>query len=92
VVVDFLSNEQGIKMVDDLKIIPMTQMTSTYSISGSAVAAYNIRQIQMARGFTVAVSGTGGTQALASSVLVSDMVVLPMSPWTKLCSFCAWMD
>jgi hypothetical protein len=91
-VVDFLSDEQGIKIVDDLKIIPMTQMTSTYSLSGSAVAAYNIRRIQMARGFTVAVSGTGSTQASASSVLVSDMVVLPMSPWTKLCGFRTWMD
>jgi hypothetical protein len=60
-VVDFLSNEQGIKMVDDLKIIPVTQMTSTYSLLGSAAAAYNIRWIQRARGFTVAVSGTGGT-------------------------------
>jgi hypothetical protein len=79
-------------MVDDLKVIPVTKMTSTYSLLGSAAAAYNIRRIQMAKGFTVAFSGTGGTQASTSSVSISDMVVLPMSPWAKLCAFRAWMD
>jgi hypothetical protein len=44
-VVDFLSNEQGIKMVDDMKLIPVTQMTPTYTTPNSVVAAYNIRNI-----------------------------------------------
>jgi hypothetical protein len=45
VVVDFLSDEQGIKMVDNLKFMPMTQMTSTYTTLNSAAAAFNIRKI-----------------------------------------------
>jgi hypothetical protein len=48
-VVDFLSGEQGIKMVDDLKIIPMTRMTPTYTTLNTAVAAFNIRKIQSAK-------------------------------------------
>jgi hypothetical protein len=38
-VVDFLSDEQGIKTVDDLKIIPVTQITSIYNLLSSAAAA-----------------------------------------------------
>jgi hypothetical protein len=95
VVADFLSCEQGIKMVDYLKIIPVAQMTSTYTTLNSVAAAFNIRKIHLVKGVSaVTLSSSGGTQRTGSSVLASDMVIFPMShgPWSKLCGFRAWMD
>jgi hypothetical protein len=92
-VVDFLTNEQGIKTVNDFKIFPTAQMPSTHTMLSTAAAAFNIHKIQTAKtAVTVTTTSGSRTQMTGGSVSPMDMVVFPMSPWTKLCGFRAWMD
>jgi hypothetical protein len=92
-VIDFLSDEQGINMVKDFKIIPTAQMPNTHTTLSTAAAAFNIHKIQTAKTtVTVTTTSGGSTQTTGASVSPTDMVVFPMSPWTKLCGFRAWMD
>jgi hypothetical protein len=75
VVLDFLSNEQGIKMVDDLKIIPVLQMTPTYTTLTSASAAFNIRKIQSAKAVIAVTQSSGSTQTTGTTLPSTDVVV-----------------
>jgi hypothetical protein len=92
-VVDFLSDEQGIKTIKDFKMIPTAQMPSTHTTLSMAAAAFNIRKIQTAKTAVTVTTTSGGssTQTTGGSVSPTDLVVFPMSPWTKRCGFRAWM-
>jgi hypothetical protein len=92
VVVNYLSDEQGIKTVDDLKIIPKAQMTSSThkTLISSVAASFNICTIQSAKALAVVInSNSSSSQFSTSNVSILNMVVFL---WTKLCGFHAWMD
>jgi hypothetical protein len=69
----------------------MSQMTPAYTTLNSA-AAFNIQKIHSAKAIVAVMQSSGSTQTTGRTVPSTDMVVFPMSPWTKPCGFRAWMD
>jgi hypothetical protein len=79
--------------VKDFKIIPMAQMSSTHTTLSMAVAAFKICKIQTAKTAVMVTTTSGGsTQTSGGNGSPTDIVIFPMSLWTKLCGFRSWMD
>jgi hypothetical protein len=80
-------------MVKDFKTIPTAQISSMHTMLSMAAAAFSICKIQTAKtAVTVTTNSGGSTQKSGENVSLTDIVIFPMSPWTKLCGFRAWMD